>query len=127
VEPAAERLGAETFADPAYRAIFQQLASHDPETPIDELAAPLDADATFVLQELMEERGGMERVEETIEASINALLSRGIADRLSEIDRLLPLAASDEKDQLILEKRRLAAEIQALGRPRWKHFNSTRT
>jgi hypothetical protein len=75
----------------------------------------------------MEERGGMERVEETIEASINALLSRDIAERLSEIDRLLPFAANDEKDELILEKRRLAAEMQALGRPRWKHFNSTRS
>jgi hypothetical protein len=80
-----------------------------------------------VLQELIEERGGLERVEESIEAGINALLSRGIADRMSEIDRLLPLADSDEKDQLIREKRRLAAEMQALGRPRWKHFNSTRT
>jgi DNA primase len=127
VEPAAERIGADTFADPAYRAIFQQLAAHDPETPIDEVAASLDEDATAVLQELIEERGGLERVEATIDASINALLSRGIADRMSEIDRLLPLAASDEKDQLIREKRRLASEMQALGRPRWKHFNSTRT
>ena len=127
VEPAAERIAAETFADLAYRAIFRQLALHDPETPIDEVAAPLDEDATAVLQELIEESGGLDRVEETIDASINALLSRGIADRLSEIDRLLPLADSDEKDQLIGEKRRLAAEMQALGRPRWKHFNSTRT
>ena len=127
VETAAERLAPETFADPAYRAIFQQLASHDLETPIDEVAAPLDEDATAVLQELIEERGGLDRVEETIDASINALLSRDIAERLSEIDRLLPLADSDEKDRLIREKRRLAAEMQALGRPRWKHFNSTRT
>ena len=127
VETAAERIGADTFADPVYRAIFQQLASHDPETPIDELSASLDEEATAVLQELIEERGGLDRVEETIDASINALASRGIAERLSEIDRLLPLADSDEKDQLIREKRRLAAEMQALGRPRWKHFNSTRT
>ena len=127
VEPAAERIGADTFADPVYRAIFQQLAAHDPETPLDEVAAALDEEATAVLQELIEERGGLDRVEETIDASINALASRGIAERLSEIDRLLPLAASDEKDQLIHEKRRLAAEMQALGRPRWKHFNSTRT
>jgi DNA primase len=127
VEPAAERIGAETFADPAYRAIFLQLTAHDPDTPLDELAAPLDEDATAVLQELIEERGGLDRVDETIDASINALVSRGIADRLSEIDRLLPLAASEEKDELIREKRRLAAEMQALGRPRWKHFNSTRT
>jgi replicative DNA helicase len=126
VEAAAERIGGETFADPAYRAIFQQLATHDAETPLDAVAAPLDDDATAVLQELIEERGGLDRVDETIDASINALLSRGIADRLTEIDRLLPLAESDEKDQLIQEKRRLAAELQALGRPRWKHFNSTR-
>ena len=127
VESAVERIDVQTFADPAYRAIFQQLASHDADTPLDVVAAPLDEDATAVLQELIEERGGLERVDETIDASINALVSRGIADRLSEIDRLLPLAASDEKDQLIREKRRLAAEMQALGRPRWKHFNSTRT
>lgn len=127
VEPAAERLGAEAFADPAYRAIFQQLASTDPETPLDEVAAALDEDATAVLQELIEERGGLDRVEETIDASINALMSRGIAERLSEIDRLLPLADSGEKDLLIGEKRRLAAELQALGRPRWKHFNPTRS
>ena len=127
VEAAAERIDPETFADAAYRAIFQQMAVHHPETPLDEVAAPLDDDATAVMQELIEERGGMDRVEETIDASINALLSRGIAERLSEIDRLLPLADPDEKDELIAEKRRLAAELQALGRPRWKHFNSTRT
>ena len=44
---------------------------------------------------------------------------------MTEIDRLLPLAASDEKDDLIREKRRLAAELQALGRPRWKTFTSS--
>ena len=127
VEASAERIDPETFADPVYRAIFQRLAAHDPETPLDEVAAPLDEDATAVMQELIDERGGLERVEETIDASINALLSRGIAERLSEIDRLLPVADTDEKDQLIREKRRLAGELQALGRPRWKQFNSTRT
>lgn len=127
VEAAAERIDPETFADPAYRAIFKQLAVYLPDVPLDEVAAPLDEDATAVMQELIEEPGGMERVEQTIDASINALLSRGIAERLTEIDRLLPLADPDEKDQLIREKRRLATEMQALGRPRWKQFNSRRT
>ena len=54
-------------------------------------------------------------------------MSRDVSARLKEIDRLLPLAADDEKDDLIREKRRLAADMQALGRPRWKHFNSARS
>src|SRR5262249_49801645 len=73
------------------------------------------------------ETGGLDRVEETLDASINALLSRSIADRLSEIDRLLPLANSDEQDDLIREKSRLAEEIKALGRQRRKSFPSPRS
>ncbi len=127
VEPAAERIGAEIFADRAYRAIFTELTAGDIEASVDELAAALDEEATEVLQELMNENGGLERAEETVVASINALLSRDISTRLGEIDRLLPLSGSDEQDDLIREKRRLALEMQALGRPRWKKFNTTRT
>jgi hypothetical protein len=79
------------------------------------------------LQELLDENGGMDRAEETITGSINALLSREISDRMGEIDRLMPLASSDEKDDLIREKKRLAVEIKALGRPPWKNFNSARS
>ncbi|MGH7615960.1 MAG: DNA primase, partial [Gemmatimonadaceae bacterium] len=125
VEPAAGRLDADRFADPSAGAIFMQLAA-EPEGTIDELAANLDTDAIGLLQELISETGGLERPEETLDASINALLSRSIDDRLSEIDRLLPLAGSDEKDDLIREKSRLAGEIKALGRSRWKSFNSPR-
>jgi hypothetical protein len=79
------------------------------------------------LQELLEENGGIDRAEETITGSINSLLSREISDRMGEIDRLMPLASSDEKDDLIREKKRLAVEIKALGRPPWKSFNSARS
>jgi hypothetical protein len=75
----------------------------------------------------MNENGGIDRAEETIAASVNAILSRPSAERLNEIDRLLPLADSDEKDNLIREKKELMNEIQSLGRPRWKSFNSTRS
>lgn len=123
VETAAERVGADSFLDDAYRAIFQELTTHDPDAPLDELASALDDDATRVMQELLDEHGGLDRAEEVLDASINALTSRGIATRMAEIDRELPLASSDEKDQLIAEKRRLQAELQALGRQRWKAFN----
>lgn len=127
IEGVAERIGAETFTDHTYRAIFTELVTHEADVPVDDLALALDVDTTEVLQELMNENGGLERAEETIEAGINALLSRDIVTRMTELDRLLPLAAADEKDDLIREKRRLAIEMQALGRPRWKSFNSTRS
>jgi DNA primase len=127
IEAVAERLGADAFTDPTYRAIFTELATREPDVSVGDLAAVLDADATQVLQELMNENGGLERSEETVDAGINALLSRDIVKRMTELDRLLPLAAADEKDDLIREKRRLAIEMQALGRARWKSFNSTRS
>ena len=127
VEPAAERIGAETFADPIYRMLFNVLVARDADVPIDQLASGLDEEATDVLQELMNENGGLDRAEETMNGSINALLSRDISDRLRDIDRLLPLANTDEKDDLIREKSLLAKESKALGRPRWKSFNSSRS
>jgi DNA primase len=126
VEPVAERIEPERFSDSAAAAIFIQLTAGDPEATIDELAANLDADAIDLLQLLMDETGGLDRAEETLDASINALLSRSIDDRLTEIDRLLPLAASEQKDELIREKGRLTAEMKALGRARWKSFHSPR-
>ncbi|HEY9230408.1 MAG TPA: hypothetical protein VIP11_27395 [Gemmatimonadaceae bacterium] len=125
MESTAERVGAENFADETYRAIFIELAAHDADAGVEELAAALDEEATKELQDLIGETGGLDRVEETVEGSINAMLSRSIAARMTEIDRLLPLVESGEKDDLIREKRRLAGEINALGRPRWKNFNSS--
>jgi len=127
IEAASERVGPELFTDYVYRTIFTELTSSDPDVPVDVLVESLDGEATGVLQELLEENGGIDRAEETITGSINSLLSREISDRMGEIDRLMPLASSDEKDDLIREKKRLAIEIKALGRPPWKSFNSARS
>jgi DNA primase len=126
VEVVAERVGADNFGDSPYRAIFSELTTHDEDVPLDEIAAALDDEATNVLQELMNETGGLDRVQETIDASINALLARSIADRMTEIDRELPLADAAQKDELIKEKRQLQLQMQALGRQRWKGFRSNR-
>lgn len=123
IDTVAERIGADHFADPAFRAIFGELTMHDHDAPVDQIAAALDEDATEVLQELMNEGGGIDRAEESIEGSIKKLLSREPADRMDEIDRLMPLADSDTKDLLLKEKEKLHAEMRAL-KPRWKGFNS---
>jgi DNA primase len=123
VETTAERIGAEVFTDPLYREIFTEL-SMDPDRAVDELAATLDEDGVEVLQKLLDEPVSFDRIEEAIDANVNALLARGIAARMTEIDRLAPLANDAQKDELNREKTRLAGELRALGRPRWKAFNS---
>jgi hypothetical protein len=115
------------FADSAYAAIFNQLVILGPDAGVDAIADALDEDTTQVLQELMNESGGLDRANETIDGSINSLLSREISNRMNDIDRLLPLAPADQIDDLIREKSKLAIEMQALGRPRWKSFNSSRS
>jgi alpha-D-ribose 1-methylphosphonate 5-triphosphate synthase subunit PhnI len=127
VEAASERVGPALFTDYVYRALFTELTASDPDVPVDTLAESLDDEATGVLQELLDENGGIDHAEQMITGSINALLSREISGRMSEIDRLMPLASSDEKDDLMREKKRLAIEIKALGRPPWKSFNSARS
>jgi DNA primase len=125
IEPAAERVDPESFADATYRAIFERLTSLDPEAAVDDLALALDDQAIEVMQQLLEENGGLDHAAQTVDASINDFARRRISARLSEIDRFLPLAGAAEKDDLIREKRRLAAELQALGRPRWKTFTAS--
>ena len=123
VEATAERIAADVFTDPLYRDIFTEL-SMDSDRAVDELAATLDDDGVAVLQELLDEPVSFDRIEEAIDANINSLLARGIAARMGEIDRLAPLANEAQKDDLNREKTRLAGELRALGRPRWKAFNS---
>jgi DNA primase len=123
VEATAERVGAEALTDPVYREIFREL-SLEPDRSVDELAAAFDEDTVVVLQELLDEPVSFDRIEEAIDANINALLARDVAARMSEIDRLAPLASEAQKDDLNREKARLAGELRALGRPRWKAFNS---
>jgi hypothetical protein len=87
------------------------------------LAERLDADAVELLQELLEETGGLDHADETIAGSIASLHDRDLRRRLAEIDGLMPLADSQEKDMLTLEKMRLVEEIRALGGSRsWKQF-----
>jgi hypothetical protein len=53
------------------------------------------------------------------------MASRDLDARLSAIDREMPLAAPDEKDDLIREKEQLLRQMQALGRGRFKSFRAS--
>jgi hypothetical protein len=125
VEPIAERIGAESFVDPVYRTIFTELVTLGPDATIGEIAGSFDEETIGVLEELMAERGGLDRANEIVDGSLSALASRELDARLSAIDREMPLASPDEKDDLIREKEQLLRQMQALGRQRFKSFRAS--
>jgi DNA primase len=127
VEWTAERLGAESFYDPAYQRIYSELTTRGPDVGVEELAGALDTETAEVLQQLLSENGGLDRAEETVTGSVKLMEARLMDRRLLEIDRELAGATEDEKDNLNREKMRLTAEIRALGTQRWKGFNSPRS
>ncbi|HEX4469740.1 MAG TPA: DNA primase [Gemmatimonadaceae bacterium] len=127
VELVAERLGADSFTDETYRMIFTELVALGPEATIGEIAGGFDEESIEVLEELVGEDGGLDRANEIVDGSINSIASRDLDARLTDIDREMPLAAPDEKDELIREKERLLRQMQALGRGRFKSFRTSRS
>jgi DNA primase len=127
VEWTAERLDNGSFFDPAYQRIYSELITRGPEVSIEDLAAAMDPETAEVLQQLLNEPGGLDRAEETVTGSVNAIHAREADRRLQEIDRELVEADPAEQDRLIQEKKRLMSDIQAWGSPRWKGFNSPRS
>ena len=127
LEQVVERIGEENFRDPQLRGIFASLVTHGADGAaaggFDVLAGGLDGDSVVVMQELLEEDGGLDHADEVVTASLAALHVRELERRMQEIDTLMPLAAADQKDGLLSEKTRLRDEIKSLGSPlRWKQF-----
>jgi hypothetical protein len=125
VEAVAEReIGPESFRDPVYGRLFDALVTAGPDATIEELAGGLDEEEIARLQELVAESGGLDRSDETLLGAVNSLLARHKRAELAEIERALPLAGDEGKDDLIRDKERVMKELGALGQPLWKGFNS---
>ena len=121
-EQVIERVGADSFHDPELRRIFTAMVEHGPEAGFDVLAAALTGDAVVVMQDLLEEMNGLEHADEAVAGSLAAIHKGVLATRMEEIDALMPLAASDEKDALTQEKMQLVEELRSLGGGPWKQF-----
>jgi hypothetical protein len=117
-----ERIGEENFADGELRRIFAAILAHGPEASPDVLAEALDGDAVVVMQELLEETGGLDHSDETVAGSLAALHKGGLVRRLAEIDTLMPLASDAEKNAFSDEKLRLIKELKQFGGGPWKQF-----
>jgi hypothetical protein len=55
------------------------------------------------------------------------LRARDLDQRLADIDRLVPLADTREKDALIAEKQAIMKELQGAGRKHFKAFRQRRS
>ncbi len=125
-EQVVERIGPESFSDPELRRIFAAMVERGPDAGPNALAESLDGDAVVVLQEMLDETGGLEHLEETVGGSMAAMHERAFARRMEEIDALMPLADTDEKDVLTREKVQLRDELLRLGSRRFKGFSPQR-
>ncbi|HKP14875.1 MAG TPA: DnaB-like helicase N-terminal domain-containing protein, partial [Gemmatimonadaceae bacterium] len=121
-EQVVERVGPDSFRDPELQRIFAALVTLGADAGPNAIAERLDRESIELLQELLEEQGGLDHADEAVSGSLALLHERALADRLSEIDRELPLANSDEKDGLTREKMQLTGELRRLGGRRWKQF-----
>jgi DNA primase len=122
LEQVVERLGAESFRDPELRQIFAAMVETGTDAAAGALVEQLDPDAVELLQELLREAGGLDHADETISGSLASLHERDLTRRLEEIDGLMPLADTTEKDTLTREKMQLVEELRTLGSRRWKQF-----
>lgn len=120
-----ERLPGARFREPALGEIFAALTAH-PDATIESLAATLQDAAVARVDELLAQDRGLDDPVRVIDDCIAMLKRRDLGDRLTEIDRELPLASDKEKDRLMDQKRQLMTEIRGLGGGRWKTFGEAR-
>ena len=118
-EQVIERVGEESFRDPEMRRIFAALVEHGADAGPDVLAEHLDGDAVVVMQSLLEENGGLDHADETVSGSLSAMHERNLTERMSEIDREMPIASDAQKDDLMKEKMALFKELGSLGGGQW--------
>ena len=110
-----ESVGPDSFRDSALRAIFGAMAKHGADARADVLAAELDTEAIAQMQELLEERGGLDNADATVAGTLTSIRAQAIRERLEELQGMLEIAGPDQKDELLREKNALAREQRLLG------------
>jgi len=126
VDIIAERIGPDSFRDSRYRAIFAALLSAGDGAAMDEIAAMLDPEEIEVVESLVEDAAAIVDPQRTIDDSLAQLEVREMEDRVSEIDRLLPLASEREKETLDEERHKLVLQMRASGKMSFKAFRRGR-
>ena len=126
VDTIAERIGPDSFRDSRYRAIFSALLSAGESADIHEITATLDPEELEVVESLVEDPLALVDPQRTIDDSLAQLEVRDMEDRVSEINRLFPLASEREKQALDEERQQLVLQMRASGKMSFKAFRRGR-
>ena len=100
-----EVVDAEDFEFAPYRAVFEALVEDAPER--------LDETAARAFEQLRAEGLGARQPDEVFAGAVGWIEARGLQRQVEVIDRELPLASEEEKLELVLQKKRLSAEMNA--------------
>jgi DNA primase len=106
-----EAVDPEDFEFPAYRAVFEALEDDAPER--------LDETAARVLEQLRAEGEAARDPDAMFAGAVDRIDARRLGRQIDRIDREMPLAGAADQLRLVLEKQRLAAEMNAKA-PRYK-------
>ncbi|MBA3404442.1 MAG: hypothetical protein H0U13_07155, partial [Gemmatimonadaceae bacterium] len=79
-----------------------------------------------VAEELLSDEGAQLDVQRTVDDSLTRLHVREMEDRLTAIDRLLPLGDEVEKATLNEERQKLVVQMRASGKMAYKAFRRGR-
>jgi DNA primase len=127
VDILSERVGPDSFREPAYRDIYRALLDLGPDATVEQLAATLEPGSVEVLHQLLGQGEGVIRPEKTIAYGLAVLRVREVQQRLRRIDAELQIADDAEKDQLTSEKTQLMREVRALGGLGYRTFGKSRS
>jgi DNA primase len=100
-----DTVDADDFEFMPYRAVFEALVEDAPER--------LDETAARVFEQLRAEGLGARQPDEVLAGAVGWIEARGLQRQVESIDRELPLASEDQKMELVLQKKRLSAEMNA--------------
>ncbi len=127
VEQVAEHIGPEELRDPSLRDIYRALLTVAPEDSLEVVASRLEPDSEDVFAELQREPiGEGEEIQRTLAGSIARIRRMVVQRKMDELTRAIRIANSAEQDQLMTEKRRLMADLAALGGGSFKSFDRAR-
>jgi len=112
--------------DPAYRALYEALLDAEPSAQggalVGWLADRLEPWVVRLAEEMLDTPESMVNPPVSLDGALRRLRERSMRDRLAEFERLIPLAAGDQKDRLIAEKQRLNNELRHMGATGWKGY-----
>jgi DNA primase len=119
VETIAERIGEESFRNPALRSIFKALLEKGESATVDELAEGMEGESIALHQELLMKQGSIMDVNRTIGDSIAKIHNREIENKMARLKKLLTVATDLQRTEIEAELSTLSKERAALGRGSW--------